>query len=300
MRATTPGAASQARGGAPSAGDHSAIRRVARQLRKTPVRILAALVVLVVLLMAAFAAQIAAQDPTRMRFGHFLEPPGPQHILGTDEAGRDVFSRVVHGARVSIIVGVLSVALGAVIGVSLGLLAGYYRGSLDAFVVWLIDVLLAFPGILLALLIAAALGAGLGPIVIAIGVFSVPTFARLTRGSALSARQREYVEAARAAGASDPRILVKHVLLNSFGPILVYATLVIGRAILTEASLSFLGIGVPPPTPAWGSMVSAGQNYMRGAPHVVLFPGIAIVVTVLAFNILGDALRDALDPKTAL
>lgn len=259
---------------------------------------LAALAVLVVLLMAALAPWIAPQNPARMSFGHFLEPPSPRHLLGTDEAGRDIFSRVVYGARVSITVGVLSVALGAAIGVTLGLFAGYYRGSLDSLVVWFVDVLLAFPGILLALLIAAALGAGLRPIIIAIGVFAVPTFARLTRGSALSARQREYVEAARAAGASDPHILIKHILLNSFGPILVYATLFIGRAILTEASLSFLGIGVPPPTPAWGSMVSAGQNYMRGAPHVVLFPGIAIVITVLAFNVVGDAVRDALDPKT--
>jgi peptide/nickel transport system permease protein len=157
---------------------------------------------------------------------------------------------------------------------------------------------LAFPGILLALLIATILGAGLGSIVVAIGIFSIPTFARLTRGSVLTAKRREYVEAARAAGARDNHIIIRHVLLNSVGPIVVFATLVIGRAILTEAALSFLGVGVPPPTPAWGAMVSAGQNYVRTAPYVVIFPGVAILVTVLAFNILGDALRDALDPKT--
>ena len=271
---------------------------VMRQVRRSPVRCAAVMVVLGLVIAALFAPVVATQTPTRMDFEAVLQRPNARHIFGTDDAGRDIFSRVVYGARVSTTVGVLAVALGATVGVSLGLVAGYYGRVWDTIAVWTVDTLLAFPGILLALLIATILGAGLGSIVVAIGIFSIPTFARLTRGSVLTAKRREYVEAARAAGARDNHIIIRHVLLNSVGPIVVFATLVIGRAILTEAALSFLGVGVPPPTPAWGAMVSAGQNYVRTAPYVVIFPGVAILVTVLAFNILGDALRDALDPKT--
>jgi len=297
MGATSP----LARSGVPAGGETSGrgvARRLARQIRKNGVRSTAAGVVLLVLLTAVLAPYLAPDNPVQMSFGHFLEPPSLHHVLGTDEAGRDILSRIVYGARISITIGVLAAGLGAVAGVTMGLVAGYYGGPLDSGAVWLIDVLLSFPGILLAVLIAVILGAGLVSIVAAIGIWSVPAFARLARGSALGARRREYVEAGRAAGASDVRILVRHILPNSVGPILVYATIVVGRAILTAAALSFIGIGVPPPTPEWGAMVSTGQLYMRSAPHVVIFPGCAIVVTVLAFNLLGDAVKDALDPPS--
>ena len=248
--------------------------------------------------MAVLAPWIATHDPIRQDFRRILEPPSREHWLGTDELGRDIFSRIVYGARISFTVGVAAVALGAAIGVVIGLFAGYYGGTFDSVAMRCVDVLLAFPGILLAILIAAALGSGLFPVILAVATYSVPTFARLTRGSALAVSRREYVEAARAAGARDARILLRHVLANSFGPILVYATLLMGSAILTAASLSFLGVGVAPPTPEWGAMISTGRNYMRQAPHVVVAPGMAIFVTVLAFNVLGDALRDALDPRT--
>ncbi|HXX37333.1 MAG TPA: ABC transporter permease [bacterium] len=272
--------------------------RVTREVRRNRLRGASAVVVVLVLLTALAAPRLAPNDPTQMNFGHFLEPPSWTHPLGTDDAGRDILSRVIYGARVSMTIGVLAVGLGAAGGVSLGLAAGYHGGAADAATVWLTDVLLSFPGILLALLIAIVLGAGLTPVIVAIGIASVPSFARLTRASVLSVRGREYVEASRAIGASDLRIIMRHVLLNSIGPILVYATLVLGRAILTAAALSFLGVGVPPPTPDWGAMVAEGENDVRTAPHVALFPGIAIAITVLAFNVLGDALRDALDPKT--
>lgn len=248
--------------------------------------------------MAILAPWIATHDPIYQDFRRILEPPSREHWLGTDELGRDVFSRIVYGARISFTVGVAAVALGAAVGVAIGLFAGFYGGRFDSIAMRAIDVLLAFPGILLAILVAAVLGSGLLPVILAVAIYSVPTFARLTRGAALAVSQREYVEAARAAGARDPRILIRHVLANCFGPILVYATLLMGSAILTAASLSFLGVGVPPPTPEWGAMISTGRNYMRQAPHVVVAPGMAIFVTVLAFNVLGDALRDALDPRT--
>ena len=246
---------------------------------------------------ALFAPALATHSPTRQDFRAVLQGPSAAHWFGTDELGRDVYSRVVHGARISVTVAVLAVGLGALVGVAIGLVAGYVGGALDDLFMRLIDVLLAFPGILLAILIAAILGSGLLPVVLAVAIYSVPTFARVMRSSVLSIKEREYVEGARAAGASDLRIVVAHIPVNAFGPVLVYATLLMGTAILTAAALSFLGVGVAPPTPEWGAMISAGRSVMRDGAHVVLYPGIAIFLTVLSFNVLGDALRDALDPK---
>jgi ABC-type dipeptide/oligopeptide/nickel transport system permease subunit len=248
-------------------------------------------------LTAAFAPLLATHSPTRQDFRAVLVAPSAEHWFGTDELGRDIYSRVVFGARISVTVAVLAVGLGGVVGVIIGLVAGYVGGTTDDVFMRLIDVLLAFPGILLAILIAAILGSGLFPVVLAVAIYSVPTFARVMRSSVLSIKHRAYVEGARAAGASDARILTSHVLVNAFGPVLVYATLLMGTAILTAAALSFLGVGVAPPTPEWGAMINAGRSVMRDGPHVVLFPGIAIFLTVLSFNILGDALRDAYDPK---
>jgi peptide/nickel transport system permease protein len=257
----------------------------------------AAVFVLLLFGAAAFAPSLATHSPTRQSFRTVLQPPSAEHWFGTDELGRDVYSRVVHGARISVTVAVLAVGLGTLVGVLIGLAAGYFGGVVDDVSMRLIDVLLAFPGILLAILIAGILGSGLLPVVLAVAVYSVPTFARVMRSSVLSIKEREYVEGARAAGASDLRIILRHILVNAFGPVLVYATLLMGTAILTAAALSFLGVGVAPPTPEWGAMISAGRAVMRDGAHVVLYPGIAIFLTVLSFNVLGDALRDALDPK---
>ncbi len=268
------------------------------RLRKNRLSAAAAVMIALLFLIGIFAPQLATHDPTRQDYGRVLQGPTSENWFGTDEIGRDVFSRVVHGARLSLIVSVLAVGMGGVAGVSIGMLAGYYGGLVDSIAGRFIDILLSFPGILIAMLIAVALRAGAFAVIVAVAVYSVPTFARLARGAALSVKEREFVEAAKASGASEVRILSRHVLLNCFGPILVYATLLLGSAILTAAALSFLGVGVPPPTPEWGSMINAGRAHMRHSPHVVLFPGLAIFITVLSFNILGDALRDILDPKT--
>jgi len=273
------------------------VSRSLRRFLKSPLTLGAVAVVLLLVFAAVFAPKLATHQPNRQDFRAVLKPPSHDHYLGTDEIGRDIYSRVIYGARVSVTVGVLSVALGGLVGITVGLLAGFYGGALDGVLMRLIDVLLAFPGILLAILLATALGAGLGPVIIAVAAYSVPTFARVMRGSVLAVRRREFVEAARAAGAGGARVMVRHVFLNSFAPVLVYATLLMGGAILTAAALSFLGVGVAPPTPEWGAMISTARTYMRQAPHVILGPGVAIFLTILAFNVLGDALRDALDPK---
>lgn len=257
----------------------------------------AAVVVLLLVAVAVFAPQLSQHAPNRQNFRDVLQPPSAQFWFGTDELGRDVFSRVLHGARISITVALLSVGLGALAGVALGLASGYVGGLVDDVIMRVIDVLLAFPGILLAVLIAAVLGSGMFPVILAVAIYSVPTFARVMRSSALSVKHREYVEGARAAGAGQARLVLRHVLVNAIGPSLVYATLLMGTAILTAAALSFLGVGVAPPTPEWGAMISTGRIVMREAPHVVLFPGAAIFLTVLSFNALGDALRDTLDPR---
>lgn len=271
-------------------------RRLKRFFR-SPLTIVAVLIVLGLVAAALFAPQLATHQPNRQDFRAVLQPPSAAHYLGTDELGRDIFTRVLYGARISITVGIFSVGLGGLVGVLIGLISGFYGGVIDSVLMRIIDVLLAFPGILLAILLATALGAGLVPVIIAVAAYSVPTFARVMRGSVLSVRSREFVEAARAAGIRDAPLLVRHIFLNSFAPVLVYATLLMGGAILTAAALSFLGVGVSPPTPEWGAMISTARTYMRQAPHIILGPGVAIFLTVLAFNILGDALRDALDPK---
>lgn len=217
--------------------------------------------------------------------------------MGVDSLGRDIMSRIIMGARISLAAGFISVALGMIFGTVLGLLAGYYEGWIDRLVMRLSDVLLAFPGILLAIGVIAVLGPSMLNVIIAVAVFSVPTFARLVRGNTLSLKNMTYVEAARSIGASDFTILFKHILPGTISPIVIYATMRIGTSIITAASLSFIGMGAQPPTPEWGAMLNEARSDMVLAPHVALFPSLAIFFTVLAFNILGDGLRDALDPK---
>lgn len=239
---------------------------------------------------------LATHDPTKVDVLAKLSPPSAEHYFGTDRLGRDIFSRVVYGARISLSIGVIAVIIGLTVGVTLGTIAGYYP-RLDSIIMRLIDVQMAFPSILLAIAVIAALGPGLVNAVIAIGIQTIPTFARLSRASVLSVREQLYIETARAIGAKDSRILTRHVLPNIIAPILVYSTLQLAATILSAAILSFLGLGAQPPTPEWGAMVSDARNFLDIAPHIALFPTLAIFLTVLSFNLLGDGLRDALDPR---
>ena len=273
-------------------------RRWRRLLRRHPSLALGGAVVLLVVLLAILAPLLAPRDPTAQSLLRRLSAPGANgYILGADDFGRDLLSRLLYGARVSLVVGLLSVALGALLGLLLGLAAGFYRGWVDAVIVRFLDVLLTFPPILLAIAVVAAAGSGLANVIAALAVTNVPRFARVVRASTLGTRETEYVSAARVIGASDGRILSRHIVPNILSPVIVIATLNIGAAILTEASLSFLGLGVAPPTPTWGGIIQSGTQQLEKAPWIALSAGVAIMITVLGFNLLGDGIRDALDPR---
>nr|WP_231514957.1 nickel transporter permease [Oceanobacillus salinisoli] len=245
-----------------------------------------------------FGPLFTPYSPNTQDMVNKLQPPSSEHWLGTDNFGRDIFSRLIHGTGLTLIVGFSSVALGATVGVFLGIISGYYGKRTDSIIMRTMDVLLAFPGILLALAIVSVLGGSLVNVIIAVAISSIPIFARIVRSSTLSVKKLEYIDAMRALGASDRRIIFKHIFPNVTSPLIVQATLSIATAILSASGLSFLGLGAQPPTPEWGAMLSDGRNFLYNAPHVALFPGIAIVIVVLAFNILGDGLRDVFDPKT--
>lgn len=246
---------------------------------------------------AFLAPYISPYDPLEQSFIKSLLPPSKEHFFGTDEFGRDLFSRLLYGARISLQIGFISVTISLVIGVTLGLIAGYYGSWLDMVIMRVMDLMLCFPYILLALVIMAILGPGLYNAMIAIGIVYIPTFARIVRSSVLTIKEEEYIKAVKSLGAGDLRILLKHVLINAMAPIIIQATLSIGRAIINAAGLSFLGLGAQPPTPEWGAILSNGQTFLRDAPWVATFPGIAIALLVLGFNLVGDGLRDAFDPK---
>jgi peptide/nickel transport system permease protein len=247
--------------------------------------------------MAVAAPWISARDPIRTAPREALQAPGARFVLGSDQFGRDVASRVLHGARVSLLVGVISVSIAVGLGAPIGLVSGYYGGRLDALIMRVMDVMLAFPGILLALAIVSVLSPGLGNVMIAVGLSAVPGYARLVRATVLSAREHLYVEAARALGGRDGGILVRDILPNVVAPLIVTATLGLGGAILSAAALSFLGLGSQPPRPEWGRMLSEGRDYLREAWWISTFPGLGILLTVLAMNLVGDGLRDVLDPR---
>jgi peptide/nickel transport system permease protein len=254
---------------------------------------------LVVLIVAIFAPWIAPYSPTKTDFTAYLQPPGAgRHLLGTDELGRDVFSRIVFGSRASLEAGVIAVGLGMSVGVPLGLVAGFYGGRLEDVLMRFTDAMLCFPQLILALAVAAVLGPGLGKAMIAIAVVLMPVFMRLMRAQVLAEREREYVDAARVMGAADRRIIWRHLLPNSVAPIVVQGSLNVAGAIITEATLSFLGLGTQPPTPSWGSMLNAAQQYLTQAPWLSIWPGIAIAVTVFAVNVAGDGIREIWDPRT--
>lgn len=252
--------------------------------------------ILSALALTAFAAPFIAADPAKPDIAQRMVTPTRGHLFGTDNLGRDIYSRVVFGTRVSLRIGLISVGIGSFFGVTLGLLAGYFS-RLDNPIMRTMDVLLAFPGLLLAIAILGALGPSLTNAMIAVGVASIPSFVRITRSAVLRVRTREYVEASRAVGASDSRIVVRHVLPNASSEIIVTTTLSMAGAILAASVLSFLGLGAQPPTPEWGAMVFLAKDFLDIAPHMALFPIGAIFVTVLGFNFLGDGLRDALDPR---
>ncbi len=281
----------------PDAGERRAAALSWRRLRRSSNLAVGALVVGLVVAAAVLAPQVAPYDPIDQEFTSQLKPPSASHPFGTDEFGRDIFSRVVFGSRIALNVGLLADAIATVLGVLFGLVAGYFGGRVDALITRLIDVMLAFPYLLLAMIVVAILGPGLTNAMIAIAVVYTPQFARVVRGVVLATTQQDFIEATRALGARPLRILVRGILPNIVSPIIVMATLTIGFMIVETAGLSFLGLGASPPTPEWGSMLATGRSYMLTAPWIATFPGVAILITVVAFNLVGDGLRDLLDPR---
>lgn len=277
---------------------HPPVRwRILKRLRRHRLAMLG-LGFLILLLLCAIAADVVSPyKPLEQAMQVRLRPPSAQHWLGTDDFGRDILTRIIYGARISLQVGFVAVGLAGSIGILLGLLSGYFGGWMDSVIMRCMDVLLAFPAILLAVVIMALLGPSTTNVMIAIGIAYIPVFARVVRGTVLTVKPNEYVQAARAAGASEVRMLVHHIVPGTVGPIIVQVSLALAYAILAEAALSFLGLGTQPPTPTWGSMLSFGRQFIREAPWFTLFPGIAIFFTVLGLNLLGDGLSDALDPR---
>jgi peptide/nickel transport system permease protein len=268
-----------------------------KRLLKNKLAVVGLIIIALQVGMAIFAPFITFHDPVKQNLNAGeLAVFSEGHWLGTDNYGRDVWSRIVYGARISLVVGFVAVSLGLLGGIFLGLLGGYYK-KLDGLIMRIVDLLFSFPGILLAMLIIAILGTSLINVAIAISIWSIPTCARIVRGSVLSIKEKEYIMAMKSLGASDLRIMVKHILPNAFAPIIVFATMRMATAILSTASLSYLGLGAQPPTPEWGAMISQGQAFMWSSPHLTIVPGIAIMLTVFAFNVVGDGLRDAIDPN---
>lgn len=269
-----------------------------RRLRRNKLAMVSLFFLLILTFLAIFAPLVTPYDPYLSEMPKALQGPSSEYLLGNDELGRDILSRIIYGARISLRVGLIAVGIALSVGMVVGSLAGYYGGRLDNIIMRFMDIMLAFPSILLAIALMAVLGRGkVENAIIAIGIVSIPEYARIIRGSVLSVKENEYVQAARAIGNRDYQIIFKHILPNVMSPIIVRATLGISTAILETAALGFLGLGVAPPVAEWGTMLGTGRGYLNNAPHLVFFPGIAITLTVMAFNLLGDGLRDALDPR---
>ncbi len=269
------------------------------RFRENKLAVFGLVVIIGLVVLAVFAPLVATHDPAAVEPAVARQPPSAEHWFGTDQVGRDLFSRLVYGARVSLRVGIGAVALATTIGVMAGGIAGYYRGVVDGFIMRTTDVLLAFPYILAAIAIISVIGPGERTVILVLGLLGWLAIARVLRAAVLQVTSLEYVDAVRALGASDLRILIRHVLPNSIQPVIVYATLFVGAAVLSEAALSYLGLGVQEPTPAWGLMVNQGRRFLVTSPHMLFFPGAAIFVIVTAFVFVGDGLRDALDPRLA-
>lgn len=269
--------------------------------RKNPLAAIGIFFVVVFVIFAIFAPWIAPQDPAHIDLAIRLSPPSSAHWFGTDELGRDILSRIIYGARISMLVGTSVVAASLAVGLIIGSVAGYYGGRIDRFVnIVVMNAFMAFPGILIAIAFVAFRGPGIFNLVVALSIGGWVGYARLVRGQVLAAREREFVEASRALGASDFRIVVRHILPNIIQPVVVQAAIGMAGAILAEATMSFLGLGVPPPTPSWGSMLNDSRAHLFDAPHLVVFPAIAVMFAVLSFNFIGDALRDFLDPRARI
>ncbi len=287
----------------PLAGTHgflerrTAWHRASRQILSSPLMIFGFGVMLLLVVVAVFAPFLAPGDPTQMQLGQRMRPPSPQHLFGTDDLGRDILARVIWGARVSLQIGIIVVGIAGTTGYLVGATSGYARGVFDALVMRLMDIILAFPPLILAMAIASFLGPDLNNAMLAIAVVHVPKYTRLARGEALALREQLYVLAARSSGASAWRIVTRHIMPNSLASILVIATLDFGLVILTAASLGFIGLGAQPPTPEWGLMVADGRKYLIDAPWLSSFPGLTIMIVVIAANVFGDGLRDVLDPR---
>jgi peptide/nickel transport system permease protein len=277
---------------------HEYAPRPLRRFRADPAALCALSILSLVAVAVLLAPALTPYDPLAMNPGEQLLPPGPSHPAGTDLFGRDVATRLLYGGRLTLGIAALSVLIASLMGTAMGLLAGYYGRATDRVIGWLVDVLLSFPSVLLALTIVAALGPGVPNVVVAVAVAGIPTYTRMVRGQVLAARRQPYVRAAASVGCTDWRILVRHILPNTMGPLVVLATLSIGWAILSASALSFLGLGVQPPAPEWGAMLNDGRGYLRAAPWMTAAPGLAIALTVVAVNLLGDALRDMLDPQS--
>lgn len=297
MRAATDGVLGSALPGGTSRATPRGVQVFVRRVLRTRGAGFGLVVVLLVIALALLADLVSPYPPTTQDIDAILQPPSGAHLLGTDQLGRDNLSRIIHGSRVSIQAGLVSVGFATIVGMAMGLLAGYFRGWVDDLLMRIADALWSFPSLVLALAIAAALGPGLTNAMLAIGVVITPVFARVVRSSTLAARERDYVTAAIVIGAGDLRIMWRHVLPNVVGPVVVQASLAVAGAIITEASLSFLGLGVQPPAPSWGSMLRLAYQYMQVAAWLSFFPGAAIFVTVLGINLLGDGVRRALDPR---
>jgi peptide/nickel transport system permease protein len=270
---------------------------VMKRLSRNKVAMAGLLVTLILFALAILSPLIMPYDFAALNMKDKLQTMSLKHLCGTDEMGRDIFSRLLYGARASLLLGFLSTIISTIIGMIIGSIVGYFGGIVDTIIMRLIDILQAIPGILLAIAVSAALGTGFGNTIIALAIGGIPMTVRLLRGSIMKVRRMEYLEAAQIINCSVPRTIIKHILPNSISPIIVSVTMGIGNTILMAASLSYIGLGIQPPTPEWGAMLSAARTYMRDYPHMVLFPGIAIGLIVLSLNMLGDGLRDALDPK---
>lgn len=266
-------------------------------LVKNKAALVGLIIIMVLVFTALFGKYIMPYNPYSGELSESLKSPSAAHLLGTDEQGRDILSRIIDGTKISLRVGVVAVAIALSIGVVIGSIAGYYGGKIDMVIMRFMDIMLAFPSLLLAIAFMSALGRGIDKAIIAISIVTIPEYARIVRSSVLSAKENEYIQAAKVIGNSDIAIILKHILPNILSPIIVRATLGISTAILETSALGFLGLGVQPPLAEWGSMLGSGRGYFYNAPHIVLFPGLAITITVLAFNLFGDGLRDALDPK---
>lgn len=268
-----------------------------KRFAKNKLALIGFIVLVVIVLAAIFAPVLTKYDYYTQNLDEKFLTPSKTHIMGTDKFGRDIFTRILYGARVSLKIGFISMAIATVAGIVIGLICGFYGGALDNILMRIMDIMLSIPGLVLAIAIAASLGGGMKSLIIAVSVSSIPGYARIVRGQVMSVKGKEFVEASRVLGASNTSLMFKEILPNCLAPVIVQMTIGVGYAILSAASLSFIGMGIEPPMPEWGQMLSEGREFIRDFPHITMFPGISIALTILALNIVGDGLRDALDPK---